>query len=219
MTRTIGASDELFGYLIEHAGEHPAQRKLREKTSTLEMSMMQIGPDQGAFLSWLVRLLGAKRTLEVGVFTGYSSLSVALGLPADGRMVACDVSEEWTSIAREAWKEAGVAEKIDLRLAPAVQTLDELLAAGQAGTFDFAFIDADKENYDAYYERCLELVRSGGVVAVDNCLWGGSVARPDDDRASTVAIRRLNDKVLADDRVQASIVTVGDGILLAQKLA
>jgi caffeoyl-CoA O-methyltransferase len=178
---------------------------------------MQISPEQGQLMALLVELIGARRTLEVGVFTGYSSTVVALALPADGRIVACDVSEEWTGIARRYWKEAGVEQKIELRLQPAVQTLDALLAQGQAGSFDFAFIDADKTSYDAYYERCLTLLRPGGLLAVDNTLWSGAVADNRDQNESTRAIRQLNAKIAADSRVSASLVPIGDGLYLARK--
>jgi predicted O-methyltransferase YrrM len=178
---------------------------------------MQISPDQGALFSLLVRLIGARHTLEVGTFTGYSALAVASALPEDGRLIACDVSEEWTRIARRYWQEAGVASRIDLRLAPASETLAGLLRDGQAESFDFAFIDADKIAYDAYYELCLQLVRVGGLIAVDNTLWAGRVADPAENDADTTAIRALNRKVIADDRVDACLLTVGDGVLLARK--
>jgi len=180
-------------------------------------SGMQIGADQGSFMGLLVKLLRAKRTLEVGVFTGYSSLAVALALPQDGRIVACDVSEEWTRVAREHWKKAGVEHKIDLRLAPALETLDGLVAQGQRGTFDFAFIDADKDNYAAYYERCLVLLRQGGLIAFDNTLWSGAVIDASKNDADTVAIRALNDALHRDERVDVAMLTVGDGLTLALK--
>jgi caffeoyl-CoA O-methyltransferase len=178
---------------------------------------MQISPEQGQFMRLLIQLIGAKKTLEVGVFTGYSSLSVALALPADGKIIACDVSEEFTAIARRYWQEARVAEKIDLRLAPALETLDELLATGQAKTFDFAFIDADKENYDAYYERSLQLIRPGGLIAIDNVLWSGRIADPHIQDESTQAIRALNQKLRNDERVTLSLIPIGDGLTLALK--
>jgi caffeoyl-CoA O-methyltransferase len=161
--------------------------------------------------------MGARRCLEVGVFTGYSSLAVALALPDDGRIVACDVSEEWTSVARRYWAEAGVAHKIDLRLAPALETLEALLVEGEAGCFDFAFLDADKENYLRYYEVVLELVRPGGLIVADNTLWSGRVADPANDEASTVALRRFNDFLHRDERVDLSLVPIGDGLTLARK--
>ena len=210
--------DQIYEYL--HAvslREHDALRRLREETARMSESNMQIAPEQGQFMALLVQLLGARRTLEVGVFTGYSSLAVALALPPDGRVVACDVSEEWTRVARRYWQEAGVADKIDLRLAPALDTLDRLLGEGQAGTFDFAFIDADKSNYDAYYERALELVRAGGLICIDNVLWSGRVADPAVADEDTAAIRALNRKLRGDERVSISLVPVADGLTLALK--
>lgn len=198
--------------------EPPLFRELRDETAKLEWARMQISPEQGQFLELLVLILGARRTIEIGVFTGYSSLVVATALPPDGRIVACDVSEEWTSIARRYWKRAGVANKIDLQLRPALETLDRLLAEGKRGTFDFAFIDADKENYDAYYERCLQLVRIGGVIAIDNVLWHGAVVDPNMNDADTIAIRELNRKIHADSRVAISLVPMGDGLTLALKV-
>jgi predicted O-methyltransferase YrrM len=178
---------------------------------------MQIGPDQGQFMQLLVQAIGAKKTLEVGVFTGYSSLWTALGLPADGRIVACDVSEEFTAVARRYWKEAGVDSKIDLRLAPALETLDQLIQAGEESTFDFAFIDADKANYANYYDRALRLLRTGGLIGVDNTIWSGRVADENIQDEDTVAIRELNRKLHADERVTLSMLTVGDGLTLAMK--
>jgi len=193
-------------------------QELREETrSATEYPGMQIGPDQGRFLALLLELLGAERAIEIGVFTGYSSICIARALPAHGKLVACDVSDEWTSIARRYWQRAGISERIDLRLRPALETLEQLVGAGDAGTFDFAFIDADKGNYDGYYEQCLTLLRPGGLIAVDNALWGGSVADASDDRPDTVAIRALNAKAFGDPRVTASLVPVGDGVLLARK--
>lgn len=216
--RTLTVTDRLYDYLSTHAlRESDILRQLREETARMPMARMQISPEQGQFMAFLVRLMGAKKTLEVGVFTGYSTLAVALALPPDGRHVACDVSEEWTSVGRRFWMEAGVTDKIDLRIAPALQTLDALLEAGEAGTFDFSFIDADKLSYDAYYERALELVRPGGVVAIDNVLWGGSVADPSDQDADTCAIRELNDKIHRDARVEMSLLPIGDGLTLAMK--
>jgi caffeoyl-CoA O-methyltransferase len=210
--------DQIYAYLREVSlREHDALRRLRAETAAMSEANMQIAPEQGQLMALLVQLLGARRTLEVGVFTGYSSLAVALALPADGRVVACDVSEEWTRIARRYWREAGVADKIDLRLAPALDTLDALLEEGQAGTFDFAFIDADKGNYDAYYERALRLVRAGGLVCIDNVLWSGRVADPDVNDEDTAAIRALNRKLHGDERVALSLVPVADGLTLALK--
>ncbi len=217
-TRTLTVTDRLYDYLTAHAlRENDVLRRLREETAKLPMARMQISPEQGQFMALLVRLMGARKTLEVGVFTGYSSLCVAQALPTEGRHVACDVSAEWTSIGMRYWQEAGIAEKIDLRIAPALETLDRLLDAGEAETFDFAFIDADKLSYDAYYERALRLVRPGGLIAIDNVLWGGSVADPSDQDDDTQAIRALNDKIHQDERVEMSLLPLGDGVTLAMK--
>ncbi len=199
--------------------ETPLQRRLRDETAALPRGRMQIGADQGALLALLVRLTGARRALEVGTFTGYSALAVAAALPPDGRLITCDVSEEWTAVARRYWQEAGLAGRIDLRLGPAVQTLAGLLREGGAGSFDFAFIDADKESYDAYYEACLRLVRPVGLLAIDNVLWSGAVADPSQADPETEAIRALNEKVRDDPRVEACLLTVGDGVMLARKRA
>ncbi len=183
----------------------------------MEQSSMQIAPEQGQLMAWLVELIGARRTLEIGTFTGYSSLAVALALPEDGTLVACDRSEEWTTVARRYWEEAGVTQKIDLRLGPAIDTLDGLLREDGEESFDFAFIDADKISYEAYYERALRLLRTGGVVAVDNTLWSGRVADPGVRDESTEAIRAFNEKLHADTRVTLSLVPIGDGLTLARK--
>jgi predicted O-methyltransferase YrrM len=190
---------------------------LREETAQLAQRAMQISPEQGQFMALLARLTGARRCLEVGVFTGYSSLATALALPDDGRIVACDVSEEWTSVARRYWQRAGVDHKIDLRLAPASETLDALLAAGNGGTFDFAFIDADKTGYLAYYERALALLRTGGLALIDNTLWSGRVADPEVADADTVALRHFNEVLHRDERVDLSLLPIGDGLTLARK--
>jgi predicted O-methyltransferase YrrM len=214
--RTI-VDDTLHDYLVAHTvREHPAQTALREATRTLPHAGMQIGPEQGQFMALLVRLMGARRAIEVGVFTGYSALSVALALPEDGYLLACDVSDAYTRVGRPFWQQAGIAHKIDLRLAPATETLDAQLARGEAGRFDFAFIDADKSSYDSYYERCLALLRPGGLVAIDNVLWGGAVARPADDE-DTRALQALNTKLHGDERIDVSIVPMGDGVTLARK--
>jgi caffeoyl-CoA O-methyltransferase len=199
--------------------ESPALRALREETARMPNAIMQLGVDPAALLAWLVRLTGARRTLEVGTFTGYSALAVAQALPPDGRIVACDVSEEWTAVARAHWARAGVADKIDLRNAPAVQTLDARLAPGEAGRFDLAFVDADKASYDAYYERGLQLVRPGGLLVFDNMLWSGRVAAAAAGEAdpTTVALDALNQKARRDPRVDACLLTVGDGLLLARR--
>jgi len=216
--RTFTISDTLARYIFEHSvRDHPVLRELREATSSLPMARMQISPEQGQFMQLLAELVGAKRCIEVGVFTGYSSLAVALALPEDGRIVACDVSEEWTAIARRHWEKAGVAKKIDLRLAPAVETLDALIQAGGEGRYDFAFIDADKERYRDYFERCLRLMRRGGLIALDNTLWSGRVADPAVKDADTAAIRALNEFLHHDERVTISLLTIGDGLTLARK--
>lgn len=211
--------DSVERYLFEEiARETPLQRRLRAETAAMPDSRMQIGPDQGALLAMLIRMSGAKRALEIGVYTGYSSLAVATALPGDGKLVACDMSEEWTGVARRYWQEAGVAAKIELRLGPALVTLDELLGTGGAGTFDFAFIDADKREVDAYYEACLRLVRIGGLIAIDNVLWGGAVADPAENDDETVALRALNLKVRDDARVESCLLSVGDGVLLVRRV-
>ncbi len=214
----LGLSEALYDYILSASlREADVLRRLREETAQMPMPIMQIAPEQGQFMALVVELIGAKRTLEVGVFTGYSSLAVALALPDDGHITACDVSEEWTAVARRYWTEAGVAHKIDLRLAPAIETLDALLVDGQAGSYDFAFIDAEKTEYADYYERVLQLLRQGGLVAVDNVLWNGAVADPDDDREDTNAIRAFNEKLHADHRVSLSLLPLADGLTLARK--
>jgi caffeoyl-CoA O-methyltransferase len=216
--KTLGLSDRLYSYLLDHSLREPEILwKLRQETANHPNSQMQIAPEQGQFMALLVQLTGAKKTLEVGVFTGYSSLAVALALPDEGKIIACDVSEEFTAIARRYWDLAGVADKIDLRIAPALETLDQLLESRQAGTFDFAFIDADKGNYDNYYERSLQLVRRGGLIAIDNVLWSGDVADPQVQDASTQAIRALNEKLHQDERITLSLLPIADGLTLALK--
>ena len=218
-SQTIVVNDTIVDYLLAHEPQESETAKaLREATEPMPMAVMQISPIQGALMAWFVKLIGAKRTIEVGTFTGYSALVVAEALPDDGKLVACDVSETWTAMAREYWEQAGVHRKIHLHLRPAVETLDELIANGEAASYDFAFIDADKPNYDAYYERCLQLLRTGGVVGVDNVLWNGSVAYQTVVDESTVAIRALNDKIANDFRVAAVMLPVGDGLTLARKL-
>ena len=215
---TLGLDDRLYDYFLQVSlREADVLRRLREETAALPEGQMQIAPEQGQFMALLVELIGARRTIEVGVFTGYSSLAVALALPADGHIVACDVSEAWTAIARRYWDEAGVAHKIELRLAPAIDTLDSLIAAGEAGAYDFAFIDAEKTEYADYYERVLELVRPGGLVAIDNVLWGGRVADPDTNDDDTNAIRGFNEALKGDERVTLSMVPIADGLTLARK--
>lgn len=214
---TIAMTEALHAYLLSTVREPELLGRLREETARLPDAGMQISPEQGQLMQLLVELVGARRALEVGVFTGYSSTVVALALPPEGKLVACDVNEEWTAIARRYWREAGVESKVELHVRPARVTLDELLATGQGGSFDFAFIDADKTGYDDYYERCLALLRPGGLLAVDNTLWGGDVADPADQRESTRAIRALNLKIAGDARVSASLVPIGDGLYLARK--
>jgi caffeoyl-CoA O-methyltransferase len=215
--RTLNLDPALYDYVLAHSvREHPAQLALREATRTHPHAGMQIGPEQGQLMALLVRLIGARRTIEVGVFTGYSALTVALALPADGYVLACDISDEYTRVGRPFWEAAGVAGKIDLQLAPALATLDARLVGGEAERYDFAFIDADKTGYDGYYERCLRLVRTGGLIAIDNVLWGGDVARPASS-ADTRALQALNDKLHRDERIDLSMVPVGDGLTLARK--
>jgi len=215
--RSLHVDEALYGYLMAQSiREHPAQAALRAATASHPHAGMQISPDQGQFMALLIKLLGARRTIEIGVFTGYSALTVALALPDDGRLLACDISDEYTRVGQPYWRQAGVAHKIDLRLAPALETLDAQLAAGAAGQYDFAFIDADKTSYDAYYERCLQLLRPGGLIAIDNTLWGGSVALPATD-ANTQALQQLNTKLHGDQRVDLSLLAIGDGLTLARK--
>ena len=199
------------------ARETAIQKKLRAETARLPQAGMQIGADQGALLSLLVRAIGAKKVIEIGTFTGYSALAVAAALPAGGRLFCCDINEEWTAIARRYWKEAGVADRIELRLAPALETLTALRAEHGSGAFDFAFIDADKSSYNAYYESCLVLIRQGGLIALDNTLWSGKVADSKVHDPDTDALRALNAKIRDDARVDACLLTVGDGVMLARK--
>ena len=215
---SIGLDEALNQYMVQvGVREHPVLAALRRTTAELPNAGMQIAPEEGAFLAMLVRLLPARRILEVGTFTGYSSTAVALALPEDGRLVCCDVSEEWTSMARRYWSEAGVAGKVDLRIGPAADTLDRLLAEGEEATYDFAFVDADKAGYDGYYERLLRLVRPGGLIALDNTLWSGKVIDPDADDKDTRAIRALNAKLADDDRVSLSLLPIADGVTLARR--
>jgi predicted O-methyltransferase YrrM len=216
--QTLGLEQNLYDYLLSVSLREPTiLTQLRQETAQMPRSIMQISPEQGQFMALLVKLIGAKKTLEVGVFTGYSSLVVALALPADGKIVACDVSEEYTSVARRYWQQAGVADKIDLHIAPALETLDNLLTAGERETFDFAFIDADKGNYENYYERCLELIRPGGLIAIDNVLWSGKVADTEIQDNQTNKIRDLNRKLHEDSRITLSLVPIADGLTLAMK--
>lgn len=219
MNRTIQLTDALVGYIQANGvREHPVLAQCRSETDALGMiSMMQIAPEQGAFMAMMARLIGARRVIEIGVFTGYSSLAVALALPEDGHILACDVSAEWTAKARGYWAQAHQAHKITLNLGPAVDTLDALLAQGESGRFDMAFIDADKTNYDHYYERVLKLLRPGGLVLLDNVLWAGRVADLEDNSAETLAFRALNAKIKDDDRVDMVLAPIGDGIMMARK--
>jgi len=216
-SRTLALDDRLYQYLLDASlREHDELAALREATRTHPRGTMQISPEQGQFMALLVKLIGARRTIEVGVFTGYSALAVALALPDDGRLLACDISDEFTSIGRPHWSRAGVAHKIELVLAPALQTLDARLAAGEAAAYDFAFVDADKGGYDGYFERCLKLVRPGGLIAVDNTLWSGRVAAPAQDE-DTAALQRFNRKLHGDERVDLSLLPIGDGLTLARR--
>ena len=216
--RTISMTDGLYDYLLGASLREPdLLKQLRAETARHPRAGMQISPEQGQFMQLLVHILGARRCLEVGVFTGYSSLSVALALPADGRILACDVSEEFTAVARRYWKAAGVEGKIELKLAPALVTLDARLKAGEAGSYDFAFIDADKTNYIHYYERILALLRPGGLVTVDNVLWSGAVIDREDNSEDTVALRAFNQALHQDARVEISMLPIGDGLTLARK--
>ena len=211
--------DRIEQYLDDFVNhETPVQRRLRAETATLERAGMQIGKDQGAFMAFLVRLTGARRALEIGTFTGYSAMAVAEALPSGGRLITCDVSEEWTAIARRYWREAGLDDRIELRLGDARTTLATLRAESGDGSFDLAFIDADKPRYDAYYEACLHLVRAGGLILIDNVLWSGKVAAPEAGDPDTVALRALNQKIRTDPRVEACLLPVGDGVMVVRRL-
>jgi caffeoyl-CoA O-methyltransferase len=215
---TISLTEDLYQYLLRSSVQEPdLLKRLRTETATLPNGIMQIPPEQGQFLAFLVQAIGARRIIELGVFTGYSSLRMALALPDDGRLLACDLSEEWTAIARRYWKEGGVAHKIDLRLAPAIQTLDALIAAGEGGRYDLVFIDALKTEYQEYFERALVLLRQGGVAAIDNTLWDGRVLDEKDTDPLTVAIREFNARLSRDRRVHLSMLVIGDGMTLAFK--
>ncbi len=216
--KTFQLDERLHDYLLSVSlRDTDLKRELREQTAQMPQASMQTSAEQGALMELLVKLIGAKRTLEVGTFTGYSALCVASALPDDGELVACDISEEWVGIGRKFWQRAGVADKIRVHIQPALRTLDELLADGQASSFDFAYIDADKENYVGYYDKCLELLRPGGLIAVDNTIWSGRVADPSDQEESTRAIRQFNEHVYGDERVDVSLVPIGDGLTLARK--
>ncbi|HEX7324991.1 MAG TPA: class I SAM-dependent methyltransferase [Rhodanobacteraceae bacterium] len=215
--KTVTLDNTVYDYLLAHTlQEHPEQAALRALTARHPHGGMQIAPEQGPFMQVLVKLTGARHTLEIGTFTGYSALTVALALPDDGKVLACDISAEYTAVGKPFWQRAGVADKIELVVAPALQTLDARIAAGETGRYDFAFIDADKTGYDAYYERCLRLVRAGGLIVFDNTLWEGKVARAGGG-ADTLALKALNDKLHADARIDAAMVPIGDGMTLARK--
>jgi caffeoyl-CoA O-methyltransferase len=216
--RTIALDDALYDYFLKvSVRDTDLLRRLREETASMQDAGMQVSPEQGQLMAFLVRLIGARKALEVGVYTGYSSLCIALALPADGRLVACDVNKEWTGIARRYWDEAGVAGRIELRLGRATKSLDDLLAGGEGGSFDFAFIDADKVAYGAYYERALTLLRPGGLIGVDNVLWQGRVVEKDRDDEDTEAIRAFNEMAHGDHRVDISMLPIGDGLTLLRK--
>ena len=217
MTRHLAMSERMEDYVLAHTREGEVARRLRAETAKLPQARMQIGPDQAAFLALLVRSIGARRCIEIGTFTGYSALAIAAALPDGGKLVCCDISQEWTAIARRYWDEGGVGSRIDLRLAPALDTLNDLRARAGDGQYDFAFIDADKSGYDGYYEACLKLLRAGGLIALDNMLWSGRVADPGQHDADTDAIRDLNAKIHADSRVEATLLTIGDGVMLVRK--
>jgi predicted O-methyltransferase YrrM len=217
MSNYIAMSDALERYVIGHTRETPVAKRLRSETAKMPRGGMQTMADQVALLAVLVKLLGAKRIIEIGTFTGYSALGMAAALPKDGLLIACDTSREWTDIARAYWKEAEVSDRITLKLAPANETLQGLLTEGGAGTFDFMFIDADKTGYDGYFEAGLKLLRRGGAIAFDNMLWSGAVADPTDQDDDTRALRALNEKIHKDERVDACLLTVADGMMLARK--
>ena len=215
---TLNITDNLYDYLLSISlQETSVQQALRTETDKMKEAMMQISPDQGQFMALLIKLINAEKIIEVGTFTGYSALTMALALPEHGAIIACDINEEWTGMGQRYWEQAGVADKIDLRLAPAVDTLKSLIGDGQAEQYDFAFIDADKQNYLHYYEYCLQLMRPGGLIAIDNVLWGGSVVDQSDEKPDTVAIREFNRFIHNDDRVEISLVPIGDGLTLARK--
>jgi caffeoyl-CoA O-methyltransferase len=217
-SRSLSLADDIYRYLFKHSVREPAVlERLREITSGMPGAEMQISPEQGQFMALLVKLSGARRVIELGTYTGYSSLVMALALPADGKIIACDVSSEWTQVARKFWREAGVESRIELRLQPGLKTLDELLEAGEAGRFDFAFVDADKPNYINYYEKLLTLVHPGGLIAVDNTLFVAQASIVHADTALARALRAFNDHVHHDERVDLAMVPIGEGLTLLRK--
>ena len=216
--RTINMDEKLYSYLLDMGLREPeVLARLREATEAEELSVMRSAPEQGQFMAMLIRLTGARRVIEVGTYTGYATLWMALALPEDGQIITCDISERWSFVARRFWEQAGVQDKVSLYLRPALQTLDELLECDEAASFDFAFIDADKENYELYYERCLQLIRAGGVVVIDNVLWGGSVIDDAKHDSATEAIRAFNRKLKEDQRIELVMLPVADGMTLALK--
>lgn len=216
--KTISLTPELYNYLLNNSSREPALfQELRQETVLLKQAVMQISPDQGQFMAWLLKLMNAQKALEIGVFTGYSGLWIASSLPQTGKLVACEINQTWADIARDYWKKAGVLNKIDLRLGPALTSLEQLLQAGEANSFDFIFIDADKANQDHYYELALQLTRSGGVILLDNVLWSGKVVDSNINDQSTQVIRNLNAKIHDDQRVDISLIAIGDGLMLVRK--
>lgn len=216
--RTLNLDDNLYSYILSASSrESNLLVELRKETESVELSIMQIAPEQGQFMALIVKLLQAKRAIEIGTYTGYSSICVASAMPEDGKLIACDVSKEWTEIAKRYWKQAAVDNKIELRLAPAIETLDNLLKGKQHNSFDFIFIDADKAHYDDYYERSLSLLRPGGLIMIDNVLWNGSVADPSITDVDTKSIRALNEKLKDDERIELSLLPIADGISLVLK--